>query len=263
MPQKGSIELMTSTFEHVLRQRVFAKRTQHSEAPCYVTSRRTRLACVFFAETWQYFRISSCHLPTPTHPLPPPSEKTFILKCMLIEWVCIPFGSNIKFLVLLCRFIAVFYLSCSVLMQKAGGGGLMGAETKKHKASQPKSHRNSCHELNYYFFSPPCLNFLFLGVVPTRSAWNFLISCLRFVNFRLACPRDNFSRLLVTILRKVYRPTLKLLRCPPRLPRTDLAFGYIRLVERRRNQSPFDCRHEFGIFSRLLRGICETTTTAG
>lgn len=35
MLQKGSLPLMTSTFEHVLRQRVFAERTQHSEAPCY------------------------------------------------------------------------------------------------------------------------------------------------------------------------------------------------------------------------------------
>lgn len=148
---------MTSTFEHVLRQRVFSKRTQHSEAPCYVTSRRARLGCVFFAETWQYFFIFVNRPPTP---FPPPSEKTFILKCMLIEWVCIPFGSNIKFLVLLCRFIVVFYLSCSAWCKRREKGGLMATETKIHKASQPKSHRNSCHELNYYFFSSPCLNFL-------------------------------------------------------------------------------------------------------
>lgn len=49
--ERDPSRLMTSTFEHVLRRSesfFLRERTRHSEAPRYVTSRQTRLGCVFF-----------------------------------------------------------------------------------------------------------------------------------------------------------------------------------------------------------------------
>lgn len=158
---------MTSTFERVLRQS-FSEAYTTFWSTMLRDKQATRLrSAVFFAETWQYFAVSlyfSASIPLAF------SEKTFILKCMLIEWVCIPFTSNIKFLVLLCRFIVVFYLSCSAWCKS---GANYGNGDEEHKASQPESHRNSCHELNYYFFSSPCLNFLFAVLFPLEAPETF------------------------------------------------------------------------------------------